>query len=308
MAEIAHKPEKTRHGATTAEIGVPAQKSQKNRSRIVWSVAGFDPSSGAGVTADLATFAAHGVFGCSAITALTIQSTLGVFGSEPVSPENLRATLSTLQEDTPPAGIKVGMLGSGAAATVLAEYLAKWNINESSRPVVVLDPVLRSSSGRELYPDSDLPILLDLLLPKVQWITPNWAELAVLSGQPVQGQSEAERAARSLLERFPRLHIVVTGGDQERPLDLLIRAGHPTQAFVGEHVETTSTHGTGCAFSSSLLSHLVLGADPKEAVSQAKAYVTEALRQAPGIGMGRGPMELLWPLYAGGGEVARLGE
>lgn len=267
---------------------------QRKKAQILWTVAGFDPSSGAGVTADLMTFAAHGAFGCSAITALTVQNTLGVYGTQPVDTGILQATLDRLAEDLPPAGVKIGMLGGVEAAATVAAFL---RTRRDHRRVVVLDPVLRSSSGRELYPEAGLDVLRHELLPEVDWITPNHAELAVLTGHPVRDLDEAETAGRRLTETYPGLNLVVTGGDLEtQPTDLVLLRDGRRLLFQGQHVDTTSTHGTGCAFSSTLLCRLVAGFDPTEAVAQAKHFVEGALRKAPGLGAGRGPMELLWPL------------
>ncbi len=266
--------------------------------RIVWTVAGFDPSSGAGVTADLMTFAAHGLFGCSAITALTVQSTTGVRGTEPVRREQLRETLACLLQDLPPAGVKVGMLGARAIAGVVGASLR--GLREAGPMVpVVLDPVLRSSSGRMLYPLEGLELLHETVLPQVDWVTPNWGELEVLTGVGVSRLEEAEVAARLLIERHPGMGVIVTGGEAGRPVDLLVRGGMEAEVLDGDRVETTSTHGTGCAFSSAFLARLVQGIEPAEAARLAKAYVAGALRHAPGLGAGKGPMELLWPLRVG---------
>lgn len=266
--------------------------------QVVWTVAGFDPSSGAGITADLMTFAAHGLFGCSAITALTVQSSVGVRGTEPVRREQLAETLSCLLEDLPPAGIKVGMLGARSIAGVVGAFLR--GLRETgTAPPVVLDPVLRSSSGRMLYPLEGMDLLHQTVLPQVDWITPNWGELAVLTGAPVGNLREAARATRALIERHPGMGVIATGGDGERPVDLLVRAGSEALVLDGERVETTSTHGTGCAFSSALLARLVQGYSPEEAARLAKDFVVGALRAAPGLGAGKGPMGLLWPLRDG---------
>ena len=271
--------------------------------QVVWTVAGFDPSSGAGVTADLLTFAAHGLFGCSAITALTVQSTTGVRGTEPVRREQLQETLGCLFEDLRPAGVKVGMLGARAIAGVVGAFLRGLREGDARCPVV-LDPVLRSSSGRMLYPAEDLELLHDAVLPHVDWATPNWGELEVLTGVAVRDLGEAERAARALTVRHPGLGVVATGGDQERPVDLLVRAGEKAVVLEGERVETSSTHGTGCAFSSAFLARLVQGHGPEEAARRAKEFVAGALRHAPGVGAGKGPMGLLWPLLPGPAVVS----
>lgn len=269
------------------------------RPRIVWTIAGFDPSGGAGITADLLTFAAHGLYGCSAITALTVQSTQGVSRSERVTPALLAETLAHLYEDMPPAGIKIGMLGGPEIMGVVARFLQDITPLQAAstgprRLPVVLDPVLRSSSGRELFPVSALPQLRQELLPLVDFITPNWVELAALTDREVTNLDQAEAAARSLGNSFPRLNIVTTGGDQASPTDLLLTSIGEIFRFPGEHIATNSTHGTGCAFSSALLANLACGTEPRAAVEAAKSYVLGALRQAPGLGKGKGPMGLLW--------------
>lgn len=275
------------------------------RPKVVWTIAGFDPSSGAGMTADLMTFATHGLFGCSAITALTVQSTTGVRATEPVRPGQLAETLSCLLEDLPPVGIKIGMLGGRAIAEVVGDFLRRVRESGAMCPVV-LDPVLRSSSGRPLYPLQEMGLLHEAVLPRVDWLTPNWGELAVLTGALVGNLGdlgnlgEAERAARGLIERHPDMGVIATGGEADRPVDLLVTAGAEAVVLDGERVATTSTHGTGCAFSSAFLARLVLGHEPAEAARLAKAYVVGALRHAPGLGAGKGPMDLLWPLREGG--------
>jgi hydroxymethylpyrimidine/phosphomethylpyrimidine kinase len=163
-------------------------------------------------------------------------------------------------------------------------------------PVIVLDPVLRSSSGASLLAADALEIFRSRLIPRVQWMTPNWNELGVLTGMKVTSFDRAEMAGRKLAAEYAGLNVVVTGGDQEDPLDVAILADGSVHTFAGEHVATRSTHGTGCAFSSALMCALALGAAPVSAVRAAKDYVRGALLHAPGLGAGKGPMGLLWPL------------
>ena len=262
---------------------------------VLLTIAGFDPSSGAGVTADLQTFAAHGLFGVSAITALTIQSTQGVTAVHVTDPAWLTRTLEHLVADLPIAGVKIGMLGSEANVQAVARFLGPPS-HRPPRIPVVFDPVLKASSGHELLPPSARKRIQMELLPRVTWITPNWSELEFLTGDTVKRIEQAPYAAERLGKRYPWLHVVVTGGDAREPVDLLRSPGGLLHAYQGRHVETTSTHGTGCAFSSALLSRLVRGDEPTAAVANAKAYVTEALRLAPGLGQGQGPLHLLWPL------------
>jgi hydroxymethylpyrimidine/phosphomethylpyrimidine kinase len=277
--------------------------------QILLTIAGHDPSSGAGITADLQVFSAFRHFGISAITALTVQSTLGVAEIETVDPRLLAHTLTHLTNDLPPAGVKVGMLGSVAIAETVAEFLHRFaptpqkqgieagsGSSHTSGIPIVLDPILRASSGATLLPSDALEVLHKRLIPLVTWITPNWSELAALTNLPVGTLAQAEDAIQILAARHPHLTIVATGGDQSQPTDLLRLPSGELHPIPGEHIATTATHGTGCAFSSALLARLVLGDPPLQAVRAAKMYVTEALRRAPGIGHGKGPMNLLWLL------------
>jgi hydroxymethylpyrimidine/phosphomethylpyrimidine kinase len=271
-------------------VGGSSQLDRKtDQQPVVLTIAGFDPSSGAGITADLKVFAAHRLYGASAITALTVQSTLGVRRVGPVSPDLLRETLDCLAGDLIFSGVKIGMLGTGEVAGVVAEFLGKSGIPAGR---VVLDPVLRSSSGRELLSKDGVRRLKSDLLPRVGWTTPNSEELAVLAEMAVPSREAVPAAAARLAERYPGLNVVVTGGHLDAPDDFLRTADGETRWFAGERIETRATHGTGCAFSSALLARLVLGDAPAEAVAAAKAYVAGAMRAAQPIGKGRGPVVL----------------
>jgi hydroxymethylpyrimidine/phosphomethylpyrimidine kinase len=261
---------------------------------VVLTIAGFDPSNGAGITADLQVFAAHGLFGTACITALTVQSTQGVAAVEPVS-HLIGTTLEHLHADLPAAGIKIGMLGSVEAVRAVVGFLREFR---GAGVPVVLDPVLRSSSGADLLGGRGLAALKAELLPLVDWITPNRDELGDLSGVAAILNSDVPDALMEIHARHSHLHVVGTGGDHigEGTLDILVEPSGKLHRFPGERVETRSTHGTGCAFSSALLARLVLGDDPVSAVAAAKAFVRESLHLAPGLGKGRGPMNLSWRL------------
>ncbi len=262
--------------------------------KTLLTIAGFDPSSGAGVTADLMVFAAAGYFGVAAITALTVQSTLGVRASHPVSEPQLRETLHCLHEDLPPAGIKIGMLANAANVDAVAEFVSFFKQRSQQMPVV-LDPVFRSSSGRELLDADGFARLKEALLPLVDWITPNLAELAELAGMPAGSPSEMEAAAQAVQARFPRLGVVATGGHLDFADDLVAVPGRPMHWLRGPKLVSQATHGTGCAFSSALLCGLVEGRQGL-AATDAKHFVTQSILRAEPIGHGQGPMNLLWPL------------
>lgn len=273
--------------------------------KTVLTIAGFDPSSGAGVTADLMVFAAHGLFGTAAITALTVQSTLGVGACHPVGGEVLEDTLQHLAADLPPTGIKIGMIGSADNLFVISRYISQLKVHhiEQAPVPVVLDPVLASSSGRELLDAEGLDALQAELLPLVDWITPNMEELAALTGLPVRAKEDLSGAARELQRRSSvgrrgePLGVLAKGGHLEQPDDLVLMPEGEEHWLPGKRIATDATHGTGCALSSAFLSRLVLGDAPADAARKAKEYVAEAMRRAPGIGRGKGPMGLRWPFY-----------
>ncbi len=243
--------------------------------QTVLTIAGFDPSSGAGVTADLMVFAAHGLFGTSCITALTVQSTVGVRAT--LSRRCARIvgeTLECLDADLRPAGVKIGMVSTEANMLVICSYLAGLRAihddnNDMSEVPVVLDPVVRSSSGRELLDARGVTAMREKLLPLVDWVTPNLEELAVLSGQPVARREDIPGACRALQaraskgQRERRLGILATGGHLDPPDDFLLMPDGESLWLPGQRVETRSTHGTGCALSSAFLSRLVLGDTPQ---------------------------------------------
>jgi hydroxymethylpyrimidine/phosphomethylpyrimidine kinase len=266
--------------------------------QTVLTIAGFDPSSGAGVTADLMVFAAHDLFGVSCITALTVQSTQGVMATHPVAADVVRVTLDCLQSDLPAAGIKIGMLSTAANVAAVADFLTELRDLHSpkQRIPVVLDPVLRSSSGRELLDPAGLQLLRERLLPLVDWITPNLDELGILTGQSIDGRDDVAAAARALQVYGSGLNVFATGGHLNPPDDLMFTANGESHWLAGERIVTRATHGTGCALSSALLSRLVLGDDALSASAAAKRYVAEAMRSASPLGHGHGPLNHLWPL------------
>jgi hydroxymethylpyrimidine/phosphomethylpyrimidine kinase len=266
-------------------------------SSIALAIAGFDPSSGAGMTADLQVFAAHGLYGISAITALTVQSTRGVRRVEPVDGELLRESLECLAGDLAIDGVKIGMLGTAEAVGVVAGWLRESGI---PRERVVLDPVIRASSGAELLSAAGVERLGSELLPLVGWITPNLAEAGALVGEGVPGKDEVPGVAARVQtlgagSQGPEsagLNVVVTGGHLESPDDFLFTAAGEGIWLPGRRVEARGfhgTHGTGCAFSSALLCRLMLGDGLAEAVSGAKAWVVGRLEGvgSPGWGASR---------------------
>jgi len=263
-----------------------------NNAPIVLTIAGFDPSSGAGVTADVKTAAAHGCFAACCITALTVQSTQGVRSVHRVNGTVIRATLEELARDLPIAAVRLGMLGSAEVAEAVADFLDRF------RPaMVVTDPVIRASSGAALLDEAGVAILKDRILPLSAVVTPNVAEAEELTGVKIETQEDQNRAAQALLELGVGA-AVVTGGHLAEAVDLLAWRGCDEiheKRFAGAHLESRSTHGTGCAFAMSLACSLAKGIPLEPAVAEAKTYVCRAIETAHPMGKGIGPVNHLWP-------------
>jgi hydroxymethylpyrimidine/phosphomethylpyrimidine kinase len=254
---------------------------------VVLSVAGFDPSGGAGIAADLKTFAAHNCYGVAAITALTVQNSQGVAAIHPVEPRTLRETIQSLLADGRVKALKIGLLHNAATAGVMREIL-------DANPTLpsVLDPVVRSSSGAELLDASGLEFLRRELIARVSVLTPNLAEAAALTELPVDNLESMKAAARKLIEMGARA-VVVTGGHLEKAIDVFFD-GTEMESFVGDRIRPDNTHGTGCTFSSAVAANLALGRQLRDAVVLAKAFVAEAIRNAFPIGPGRVPLNHLY--------------
>ncbi len=244
----------------------------------ILTVAGYDPSSGAGITADLEVFRDHGVRGVSAVTALTVQARSGVRRVDPVDCGILLETLDLLSKETEIAGVKIGMLATAELARTVTKFLLRVQI---PRQKVVLDPVIRSTSGAELLDSEGVQVLRQELLPLAGWVTPNVDEAAALSGEETPAHSKVPALARRIAHLGGAgLNVVITGGHLDPPDDFLLEAGGHETWFPGTRVEARSvhgTHGTGCVFSSALLCRLVLGDGPVEAVRAAKDWVTGRL-------------------------------
>jgi hydroxymethylpyrimidine/phosphomethylpyrimidine kinase len=257
---------------------------------VILTIAGFDPSSGAGITADLKTIAAHEAYGMAAITAITVQSTEGVKRVEPVSAKLLRETLDALAADTEFAAIKIGMLGSGEIASVVGGFL-----NSQREVPIVLDSIIRSSSGATMLDESGIAILREELLPRATVITPNIYEAEVLAGKPVTNLEQASEAAEGL-RRMGARNVVITGGHLPGNTDVLLRESGEFLEFAGPKIESKATHGTGCAFSTAIACGLAQGKNLPDAVRMAKEYVSQAIENAYPVGKGTGPLNHLFRL------------
>jgi len=264
---------------------------------VVLSIAGFDPSSGAGIAADLKTFGAHGCYGVAAITALTIQNTQGVTALYPTEPAILKDTIAALLSDGRVKAIKVGMVANQANAEVISEVL-----DSNAALPSVLDPVFRSSSGRDLADAACQEYVREQLIKRAYVITPNLFEASALTGLRVENQEAMKAAARKLVEMGARA-VVVTGGHLDKAIDVLLD-GSGLEVFTGDRVKPENTHGTGCTFSSAIAANLALGRPLRDAVVLAKVYVTEAIRKAYLVGPGRVPLNQLYRMT----QPARLAD
>ncbi|MGE5322114.1 MAG: bifunctional hydroxymethylpyrimidine kinase/phosphomethylpyrimidine kinase [Actinomycetota bacterium] len=251
---------------------------------VVLSIAGYDPSSGAGITADIKTIGAHGCYGITCITALTVQSTRGVLRVDPVEGRIITETLEELAVDFDIAAVKIGMLGSAEVVRAVAAFLKRHQPRQ-----VVLDPILVSSSGAELISKDGLELMKNRLLHQATVITPNIDEASVLSGLEVHNPDEMTGAALRLQEMGANA-VIITGGHLSSPTDLILLRGQPAAILEGEKIATSSTHGTGCAYSTSLACGLARGKSIINAATGAKRYVENALHKPAGVGTGIGPV------------------
>jgi hydroxymethylpyrimidine/phosphomethylpyrimidine kinase len=252
---------------------------------IVLTIAGFDPSCGAGVAADLKTLSANNCYGVAAITALTVQSTQGVKAIHATSAATLRAQLDVLAEDLHIAAVKIGMLGTRANAVAVAEFLDATKLSN-----VVLDPVIQpTASGPDLLDAAGVKYLAEELMKRASVITPNISEAVLLSGMEIKDVAGMEAAARKLVECGARA-VVIKGGHMDKAVDVLFDGSEAT-TLGGEHVRTEHTHGSGCTFASAIAAQLALGRGLREAVMLAKAYVLKAIENGFSIGKGPGPLD-----------------
>jgi hydroxymethylpyrimidine kinase/phosphomethylpyrimidine kinase len=272
---------------------------------ILLTIAGFDPSCGAGIAADLKTFAAHGCYGVAAITSMTVQNTQGVDAVHNTPTAELRAQLDALAKDCVIDAVKIGMLGNRGNAVAVAEFL-----DANKFPQIVHDPVMKSSSGSELLDAAGIKYVATELLKRCGVITPNVPEAETLTGLAIKDLAGMEAAARKLVEMGARA-VIVKGGHMERAVDVLFDGNEITQ-LVGDKGKEETLHGTGCTFASAIAAQLAAGRTLMEAAMLAKAYVTKAIEKAYPIGKGRVPLDHFYrqkiePLARGTHEVPQHG-
>ncbi len=259
--------------------------------RKAMTIAGSDSGGGAGIQADLKTFAALGVYGTSAITALTAQNTLGVQGVFPVEPAFVGQQIDSIMADIGADAAKTGMLFSEAIIRVVAERVRRWNIRN-----FVVDPVMVAKSGDRLLREDAIDALRNELLPLALVATPNLGEASVLAGFPVRDKPAMQEAARAIHALGVRW-VVVKGGHLPDCADDLLYDGEQFLWLPAERIETPHTHGTGCAFSAAIAAFLAKGTTVPEAVRRAKEYLSRALQAAVAIGAGHSPPHHFYAFY-----------
>jgi len=253
--------------------------------RTALTIAGSDSSGGAGIQADLKTFAALGVFGCSAITAVTAQNTLGVSAVAQLDPSMVVAQIDTVLADLEIHATKIGMLASAAIVSAVAEAVQRHRLSN-----VVVDPVMVSKSGARLLDQDAVDAMRTRLFPLSTIVTPNVFEAEALTGKRIENRQDQRTAAITLMDLGPRA-VLVKGGHLDGPAVDVFYDGQQTIELEAERIDSPHTHGTGCTLSSAIAARLALGDDLPAAVRAAKAYVTRAIAQAPGIGHGHGPLQ-----------------
>jgi hydroxymethylpyrimidine/phosphomethylpyrimidine kinase len=260
------------------------QDNSTTRAPTALTIAGSDSGAGAGIQADLKTFAALGVYGTSALTAITAQNTLGVRAVEELSPTIVAAQIDAVIEDIDADAVKTGMLASAAITETVAERLGHHGITQ-----VVVDPVMVAKSGDRLLREDAVQALRQTLLPLALVVTPNLPEAEILAGMAIRGRAELEEAARRIAATGARYVLVKGGHAPGDPVDVLFD-GRAFKEFAGPRVQTRNTHGTGCTLSAAIAAYLARGAPVEQAVRRAKDYLTAALRTAYPIGHGHGPL------------------
>ena len=263
---------------------------QETKVPVVLTIAGSDSGSGAGIQADLKTFAAHGVHGTSAITAVTAQNTLGVTAVQEVDLDLIAAQIDAVVEDMHPVAVKTGMLSSPEIVRLVAA-----KANEYGWQTLVVDPVMVASSGARLLRDEAVETYRTELLPLATVTTPNLLEATELTGIEIASSGDAREAAKAISVLGVK-YVVVKGGHMEvagESRDLLYD-GRDFVEFGLPWIDTTSTHGTGCTFASAITAQLALGGDIESAFRSAKKFVWEAMNAAYPVGQGHGPLNQMW--------------
>jgi hydroxymethylpyrimidine/phosphomethylpyrimidine kinase len=263
----------------------------------VLTIAGSDSSAGAGIQADLKTFAAHGVYGLSVITAVTAQNTKGVTAVENLTTEIIAKQLQAIFSDIVVDAVKIGMVSQAETIHTIADELTRYKALQ-----IVVDTVMVSSSGYSLLEPKAQQVLVSELLPLAAVVTPNIPEAEVLSGIKIKSIDDIKEAACSIRKMGPQ-HVLVKGGHAEGdPVDILFD-GEEFTVFPGKRINTKHTHGTGCTLSSAIAANLAQGLSVSDAVCRAKEFITMAIEHSLDIGSGAGPTHHFYALYKQSGML-----
>lgn len=252
------------------------------------TIAGSDPSGGAGIQADLKVFNSLGVYGMSALTCLTAGNTTGVKEVEFIDPQLITSQINSILEDIPPKAIKTGMLGNGEIIRLTADALKPLEV------LKVIDPVMKTKRGDILLSDRDIGVFVDTMLPFADLLTPNIPEATLISGSDIRTESDMEDAAKKIVEMGCR-SVLIKGGyfDEWNHSNDLFYDGIHLKWIHTKRIETTETHGAGDVLSAAITAYLAKGVTLSESVENAKKYVKLALETAPGLGRGEGPLNLI---------------
>ena len=250
----------------------------------VLTIAGSDCSGGAGVQADLKTMAAHGVFGMSVIVSVVAENTARVIDIQDISPKMIEEQIDAVFEDIVPDAVKIGMLSSPACMQAVAGKLAQYKPQH-----VVIDPVMFAKNGDALMDPASVGTLIESVLPHAEILTPNIPEAQYLADMQISTPEDMEEAARRIHAKGCKNVLIKGGKNMAGAVDVLYD-GDTFRRYELEQINTQNTHGTGCTLSSAIASNLALGYSIAESVERAKAYVTDAIRHAPGLGHGCGPL------------------
>lgn len=274
----------------------------KNKMNTVLSIAGSDASGGAGIQADIKTMTALGVYGMTAVTALTAQNTTGVYGIMEVTPEFLEKQLDCIFTDIYPDAVKIGMTASEGNIHVIAEKLKQYHAGH-----IVLDPVMVSTSGSRLATSGAAVRLKEELLAVSEVVTPNIEESQILSGIAINGAADMEKAAETISRNYG-CAVLCKGGHGVRDADDFLYQNGEGIWFRGKRIQNSNTHGTGCTLSSAMASYLAQGYILREAVLLAKTYVSGAIGAMLNLGKGSGPMNHAFAIPSIEGEKTDMGK
>jgi hydroxymethylpyrimidine/phosphomethylpyrimidine kinase len=258
--------------------------------RTALTIAGSDSGGGAGIQADLKTFAAHGVYGTSALTAVTAQNTRGVDGWEAVTTELVIAQIEAVAVDFAPASVKTGMLANAAIVEAVAATIAELDL-----PNLVVDPVMIAKGGDRLLDEGAIATLRLELLKEAEVVTPNTPEAEVLAEMRIGSVSDMHAAGKRILQMGPRV-VLIKGGHLDTGTEVVdvVATRHAAFELRSTRIETRHTHGTGCTLAAAIAARLARGDGVEEAIRGARAYLEGAIRNAPGVGAGHGPLGHFW--------------